>query len=205
MPKKNPTLSVILSKKMKVSPIYGKVSYVTLLERTVKENKINRRSISFKSPLNMAKAKEAEMRSLGAVLLIIAGIIVLDFLAWGGEENLMALRGTTPEGGLGVNQFTPDAFGAFNRGGGPALSKSAPSAPTARPAGISPAGGGGTLRLLPWRDTCSTTLCLIPGMSFEIERKGGYALAPRFSGREETSGGDFLSKLLREIMKPAGT
>ncbi len=142
------------------------------------------------------------MRALGAVLLIIAGIIVLDFLAWGGEDNLMALRGSTPEGGLGVNQFKPDASGPIRRGGGPALSV---SQPLTRSAGIQPAGSpGGALRLLPWRDTCATTLRLLPGMAFEIERKGGYGLAPRFSGREEPAGEGFLSSLLWELIKPAG-
>ncbi len=140
------------------------------------------------------------MRPLCGVLLIIAGIILLDWLAWGGEDQFLALRGTAPEGGLGVNLFTPDASGTLERGGGPAITRTAPHS---RISGALPGGGGlTTLRLVPWQDTCTTTRCLIPGMNFEIERKGGYKLAPRFSGREETAGGDFLSKLLLEFTKP---
>ena len=136
---------------------------------------------------------------------IIAMALFLGMLAGGaraGEENIMAMRGSSPDGKLPLNRIS------FNAGRAGSVGETR-DLPAYRPAqGVGEPLGSNTRavtqkaeagKYLQWKDRCVRRPRLVAGRSLELDCGGAYGLAPRFVEAPDADAPGFLELLVKEL------
>lgn len=108
---------------------------------------------------------------LGKVCVPLALLAVFLGTASAGEENLMAMRGTSPDGRPGMNQFRPDG------------------------------GAGGEKNYLGWRDSCAQIPRLVAGQALLVDCPDGFGHAQPLGGQSETGDSPSLDLFIKELTR----